>query len=170
MPQSCSSVTTRNTWPISARIQIGRLTPRIVLCDRCVAGTPWNQFDTAREVIRGCLQVRRGFPERRSKPDQPRRRKARDHPLAALEDTFLNALMHRDHTRVGHIQIRVEDGQIESPNPGGLPAGTTLPELLQGRRLSRPRNPPVATTFHATNLVETWRTGTTRMRRLTPHA
>jgi len=149
----------------TAQVHIGRFKGAVILDNRFIPGTLWQQFDEARLVIRGYLQVRYEFPESRESPEEPRRRETWEYPLPAIEEALINALIHRDYTVAGDIKIRVEDDQIEFSNPGELPPGITLPQLRQDRHLSRPRNPLLAKAFHAASLVETWGTGTTKMRK-----
>lgn len=81
----------------------------------------------------------------------------------ALREAVLNALMHRDYTDPGDIQMRVEDERLEIWNPGGLMPKVSLEDLRRERHQSRRRNPLVAEVFYYAGLVERWGTGTTRM-------
>lgn len=150
----------------SAQIHLGRFKGSTILDNRFIEGTLWNQLETAHDVIRGYLQVRYDFPNRADDPETPRRLETWDYPLAAIQEAIINALIHRDYPQVGDIQIRVEDDRIEISNPGELPPGILLPQLLEDPHLSRPRNPLLAKAFHAASLVETWGTGPTKMRKL----
>jgi ATP-dependent DNA helicase RecG len=89
-----------------------------------------------------------------------------EYPLDALREAIINALIHRDYTAVGDVQIRVEEDRIHIWNPGALPVGVTLTDLLRDPPGSFPRNPLLARTFFFAGLVESWGTGTTRMRQL----
>jgi ATP-dependent DNA helicase RecG len=73
----------------------------------------------------------------------------------ALREGVVNALVHRDYTRLGAVHIRWEaDGLIIS-NPGGFVEGVTLDRLLVTE--PRPRNPLLADMMKRVGLAE--RTG-----------
>ena len=52
-------------------------------------------------------------------------------PYKAVRETIINALIHRDYTSTGRVQIRVYDDRMIISNPGGLPAGLTVGDLLR---------------------------------------
>ncbi len=73
----------------------------------------------------------------------------------AFREAFVNALAHRDYTRLGAVHVRREtDGFIIS-NPGGFVEGVTLNNLLVVE--PRPRNPALADAIKRLGLAE--RTG-----------
>jgi ATP-dependent DNA helicase RecG len=73
----------------------------------------------------------------------------------AFREAFVNALAHRDYTRLGAVHARREtDGFIIS-NPGGFVEGVTLDNLLVVE--PRPRNPALADAIKRIGLSE--RTG-----------
>ena len=81
----------------------------------------------------------------------------------ALREALVNALIHRDYTDPGDVQLRVYDDSLEIFSPGGLPFGVTVQALRTEGHLSRPRNPVLAQAFYLASLVERWGSGTTRM-------
>ncbi len=83
-----------------------------------------------------------------------------------MREAIINALIHRDYTAVADVKIRVEEDRIHIWNPGGLPPGISLSDLLHDPHASFPRNPLLARAFFFAGLVESWGTGTTRMREL----
>lgn len=60
----------------------------------------------------------------------------------ALEELLQNALMHLDLLKPAAIRLLVFDNRIEIINPGSLPDGQTIDEILLGN--SDPRNPQLA--------------------------
>lgn len=73
----------------------------------------------------------------------------------AFREGLVNALVHRDYTRLGATHIRWESNQIVVSNPGGFVEGVTLDNLLVVE--PRPRNPLLADAMKRIGLAE--RTG-----------
>lgn len=73
----------------------------------------------------------------------------------AFRETVVNALVHRDYTRLGAVHIRWQSELLTVSNPGGFVEGVTLGNLLVVE--PRPRNPLLADTFKRLGLAE--RTG-----------
>lgn len=73
----------------------------------------------------------------------------------AFREAFVNALIHRDYTRMGAVHVRWEDYGIVISNPGGFVEGVTLENLLVVE--PRPRNPFLADAIKRIGLAE--RTG-----------
>ena len=70
----------------------------------------------------------------------------------AVRELIANALTHRDYTALGQTQVVLSDAGLEVSNPGGLPVGVTLANLLVTP--PRPRNPLLADAFKRAGLVE----------------
>lgn len=73
----------------------------------------------------------------------------------AFREALVNALIHRDYSRLGAVHIRWEDYGIVISNPGGFVEGVTLDNLLVVE--PRPRNPLLADAIKRIGLAE--RTG-----------
>lgn len=78
-----------------------------------------------------------------------------DYDPRAFREAFVNALVHRDYTRLGAVHVRWETGAIVISNPGGFVEGVTLENLLVVE--PRPRNPLLADAIKRVGLAE--RTG-----------
>jgi ATP-dependent DNA helicase RecG len=76
----------------------------------------------------------------------------------AFREAFVNALVHRDYTRLGAVHVRWETDAIVISNPGGFVEGVTLDNLLVVE--PRPRNPLLADAIKRIGLAE--RTGRDR--------
>ena len=63
-------------------------------------------------------------------------------PEIVLEELVQNALVHLDLLKPAAIRLLVFDNRIEIVNPGCLPDGQTIEEILMGN--SDPRNPQLA--------------------------
>lgn len=73
----------------------------------------------------------------------------------AFREAFVNALIHRDYTRLGAVHVRWETDGLVISNPGSFVEGVTLDNLLVVE--PRPRNPLLADTIKRIGLAE--RTG-----------
>ena len=85
-----------------------------------------------------------------------------DYPLEALREAVVNAIVHRDYTDPGNIQIRIFDDRLEIWSPGFLPKELNIKNLLSENR-SIPRNRGLAKIFHDIGFIEGWGTGFQRM-------
>jgi len=85
-----------------------------------------------------------------------------DYPLQALREAVTNAIVHRDYSDSGNIQIRIFDDRIEIWSPGLLPKEIKIAEIFKQAR-SIPRNRSIVSIFHKYNLIENWGTGFPRM-------
>ena len=85
-----------------------------------------------------------------------------DYPLEALREAVVNAIVHRDYTDPGNIQIRIFDDRLEIWSPGLLPKELNIKNLLTENR-SIPRNRALAKMFHDIGFIEGWGTGFQRM-------
>jgi ATP-dependent DNA helicase RecG len=84
-------------------------------------------------------------------------------PAEALREVILNAVMHRDYSRVSsYVAIAVFDDRIEVRSVGDFPTGIRA-VMLSGDHPSILRNPLIAGAFHRTGAVEVWGRGTNRV-------
>ena len=67
------------------------------------------------------------------------REKRWHYPWEAIREALVNALVHRDWTRSGDIQVRNFSDRIEIESPGKLQNSMTVEKMIAGRR--SPRNP-----------------------------
>jgi len=72
-----------------------------------------------------------------------------------FREAFVNALIHRDYTRLGAVHVRIESDALTISNPGGFVEGVTIKNLLVVE--PRPRNPILADALKRIGLAE--RTG-----------
>lgn len=152
----------------TAQVQIGRFRgEQTILDDKRVEGNLFQQVVRAEQVLRNYFAVRYEFPT--SWDGQPttgamQREEIWEFPLKAVREALINALIHRDYTSTGRVQVRVYDDRMIVSNPGGLAEGLTIGDLLREPHASLPRNPILAQVFYYANLVEQWGSGTLRMR------
>ncbi len=84
-----------------------------------------------------------------------------EYPYAAIRETIINAIVHRDYMGAP-IQISVYDDKIVVWNEGTLPDNLSV-EDLKGPHSSRPHNPILASVFFKGGLIEAWGRGTVKI-------
>lgn len=83
-------------------------------------------------------------------------------PLVAIREALMNAIVHADYAQQGApIRVALFDDRIEIENPGLLPFGLTIEDIMQG--VSKLRNRVIARVFHELHLIEQWGSGIQRM-------
>ena len=93
------------------------------------------------------------------------RKKVEKIPEAAFREAIANALIHRVWDVESQIRVLMFDDKIEIVSPGGLPAGITEDEYLDGK-ISVLRNRNLANVFYRLGFVEIFGTGITRIKQL----
>lgn len=83
-------------------------------------------------------------------------------PPEVVSEAIVNALVHRDYTSTGSIELTVFPDRVEIMNPGGLLPPLTLSDLRTSHG-SFPRNPSLFRALRHTPLVEEFGTGTLDM-------
>ena len=83
-------------------------------------------------------------------------------PDAALRESVLNALVHRDYALSAPVQIRVFEDRLKIWNPAVLPEGWRLKDLLR-EHASLPHNPNIANAFFRAGEIEAWGRGIQRI-------
>ena len=83
-------------------------------------------------------------------------------PLVAIREALMNAIVHADYAQQGApIRVALFDDRIEIENPGLLPFGLTIEDIMQG--ISKLRNRVTGRVFHELHLSEQWGSGIQRM-------
>jgi ATP-dependent DNA helicase RecG len=84
------------------------------------------------------------------------------YPTAAVREAVINAVVHADYSERGTpISISLFSDRIEIENPGLLPFGLTLGDILEGS--SKLRNRVIGRVFKELRLIEQWGSGIQRM-------
>lgn len=76
------------------------------------------------------------------------------YPLEAVREIVLNMIIHRDYRSHSDSVVKIFDDKIEFYNPGKLPEGITVQDLLQNNYKSTPRNKAIAEFFKNLGLIE----------------
>ena len=83
-------------------------------------------------------------------------------PIVAVREAVMNAIVHADYAQQGApIRLALFDDRIEIENPGLLPFGLTIEDIMQG--VSKLRNRVIGRVFHELHLIEQWGSGIQRM-------
>lgn len=83
-------------------------------------------------------------------------------PPVAVREVVINGVAHADYAQRGApIRISIFDDRLEVENPGLLPFGLTVEDLLRG--VSKLRNRVIGRVFHSLGLMEQWGSGVQRM-------
>lgn len=72
-------------------------------------------------------------------------------PSVTRREAVANAIVHRDYSALGPTRVQIDDAEFVVSNPGGLPLGVTVQNILDE---SRPRSPILADAFRRAGLVE----------------
>lgn len=83
-------------------------------------------------------------------------------PEKAFREVIANALIHRTWDVNSNIKISMYEDKIEISSPGGLPAGISEKEYLNGQ-ISQLRNPILANVFFRLKYIEMFGTGIRRI-------
>ena len=97
------------------------------------------------------------------------RREAILYPEAALRESILNAIAHKDYTTGIPVQISVYPDHLVIWNPGQLPESWTVSKLFE-KHSSQPFNPSLANTFFRSGDIESWGRGYRRIVRAVEQA
>ena len=79
-------------------------------------------------------------------------------PQEVVAEGIVNAVVHRDYTSNGSVQVMLFKDRLEVWNPGMLPPTLTL-EKLRGPHASVPHNPLLAEPMYLTKYIERMGTG-----------
>lgn len=85
----------------------------------------------------------------------------RDYPEAAVRESLLNSVVHRDYSYSGSTLINIYEDQIEFVSLGGLVPGLELESIFLG--VSVTRNPNLAAIFYRMHLIESYGIGIRRI-------
>ncbi|MEA1998305.1 MAG: ATP-binding protein, partial [Euryarchaeota archaeon] len=87
-----------------------------------------------------------------------------EYPEKAIREALVNALCHRDYSRMGaDIKFAIFDSRIEITSPGGLLPNITIEDL--GTGVSELRNRVIGKIFSESGIIEGYGTGILRIRK-----
>jgi len=86
-----------------------------------------------------------------------------DYPLEALREIVVNMIVHRDYMSSNDSIIKIFDDGIDFFNPGKLPDGLTVEQLISGKYSSSIRNKQIASVFKEAGIIEKYGSGIKRV-------
>ncbi|HUM78334.1 MAG TPA: DUF4062 domain-containing protein, partial [Methanoculleus sp.] len=120
-------------------------------------GTVFDLVDAAVDFVLGKIALSVGTRE--AGPQAPVRYEI---PKEVVAEAIVNAVVHRDYTSNGSVQVMLFVDRLEVWNPGALPPSLTLEKLRQAHG-SVPKNPLLAEPMYLAGYIERMGTGTRDM-------
>lgn len=121
-------------------------------------GSLLQQFDQIRQVLSQHNTVS-SFTDTQS--NSMRRIDNFAYPPEVLREALLNLIVHRDYAFSAPGLISIFDNTVEFINLGGLPAGLSKEDMMNG--ISMQRNPKLANILYRLHLIEAYGTGIRRI-------
>lgn len=146
-------------WFVSATVKCahfyGKKMTKPIASMQIYGGTVFDQVDMAVTFIMSRIDQRVGERIHSNQVDV-----TPELPAQAVREAIVNAVVHRDYTSTGSVQVMLFKDRLEVWNPGKLPQGLTVDKLKNLHR-SRPVNPTLANPVYLTGYIEQMGTGTT---------
>ena len=120
-------------------------------------GTAFDLVDQAVDFV--LSKINRSIGTRAESARAPR---TYEIPPEVVTEAIVNAVVHRDYTDNGSVQVMLFADRLEVRNPGRLPPPLTLEKLREAHR-SVPGNPLVGEALYLTEYIERMGTGTLDM-------
>lgn len=76
-----------------------------------------------------------------------------EYPIEAVREIAINMIVHRDYRASADSTIKIFADRIEFFNPGGLPHGICIQDILSGKIASNPRNKQIASIFKEAGII-----------------
>ena len=86
-----------------------------------------------------------------------------EYPSDALREIVVNMIVHRDYMSSNDSVIKIFDDHISFFNPGNLPEGLTINQLIRGDYSPSIRNKQIATVFKEGGIIEKYGSGIKRV-------
>ena len=155
-------------WFVSATVKCahfyGTKMTKPIASMQIYGGTVFDQVDMAVTFVMSRIDQRVGERIHSNQVDV-----TPELPAQAVREAIVNAVVHRDYTSTGSVQVMLFKDRLEVWNPGRLPAGMTI-ERIKGIHRSRPVNPTLANPVYLTGYIEQMGTGTTDIIERCEHA
>lgn len=146
-------------WFVTATIKCGHFygtkVEKPMASLQIYGGTVFDQVDMAVTFVMSRVDQRVGERIHSARVDV-----TPELPAQAVREAIVNAVVHRDYTSTGSVQVMLFKDRLEVWNPGRLPQGMTI-DKLSSIHASRPVNPVLANPVYLTGYIEQMGTGTT---------
>ncbi|MXZ41280.1 MAG: DUF4062 domain-containing protein [Caldilineaceae bacterium SB0666_bin_21] len=120
-------------------------------------GTLFSQVDSAEDFVLSKINMSVG-----TRAESVRAPRTYEIPVEVIREAIVNAVVHRDFTSTGNVQVMIFADRLEIWNPGRLPPSLTI-EKLREPHGSVPANPLLADSMFLAEYIERMGTGTLDM-------
>lgn len=120
-------------------------------------GTLFSQVDSAEDFVLSKINMSVG-----TRAESVRAPRTYEIPVEVIREAIVNAVVHRDFTSTGNVQVMIFADRLEIWNPGRLPPSLTI-EKLREPHGSVPANPLLAESMFLAEYIERMGTGTLDM-------
>ncbi|MCY3660011.1 MAG: DUF4062 domain-containing protein [Caldilineaceae bacterium] len=120
-------------------------------------GTLFSQVDSAEDFVLSKINMSVG-----TRAESVRAPRTYEIPVEVIREAIVNAVVHRDFTSTGNVQVMIFADRLEIWNPGRLPPSLTI-EKLREPHGSVPSNPLLAESMFLAEYIERMGTGTLDM-------
>jgi ATP-dependent DNA helicase RecG len=139
-------------------IELGRFQDAITIKD-----TARSKTDILTQIEQVLEFVRKHINKRVIITGEARNAQKWQYPLEAIREIVINMIIHRDYRSTADSIVKVFDDKIEFYNPGRLPEGISVEDLLSNNYKSTPRNRLVADFCKDMRLIEKYGSGIGRI-------
>ncbi|MNJ98959.1 hypothetical protein D3C87_167300 [compost metagenome] len=126
----------------AATIELGRFSDPISIKDGLTVSS--DLFSEVEEVLGF---IRKHINKEYIITGNPQREERWQYPMQSLREIVINMIVHRNYMSPDASLIKIYNERIEFWNPGKLPEGVSIDQLVSGNYISRIRNVKVASTF-----------------------
>lgn len=134
-----------------AVVKIGKFVGAEITYEKEIDGNLFDQVELAYSNVVSLIR-------KKVKIEQLKREEIFEYPLGAIREAITNAIVHRDYSIRSPIYIKISENSIKIENPGGIPGGLEVKDLLASPR-SILRNPKIANIFYIVGYIEKWGLG-----------
>lgn len=144
---------------MTTTIDAGRFDSEIIIRDSIII-----RDDLFSEVDLSMEFVRKHISKKMIITGKPQRDEVWEYPLEAIREIVINMIVHRDYRAIADSTVKIFADRIEFFNPGGLPQGISMGDILSGKIASNPRNKQIASIFKEAGIIEKYGSGIKRVR------
>ncbi|MCD6483826.1 MAG: putative DNA binding domain-containing protein [Candidatus Odinarchaeota archaeon] len=138
-----------------AVIKVGMFSGSDLIYEKEISGSLFEQVELAYSNVVSLIKKRVSI-------NGLKRKEIYEYPLSAIREAITNAVVHRDYSIRTPIYIKITSDSFTIQNPGGIPGGIDIDDLLKNPR-SILRNPKIANMFYMAGYIEKWGLGLKRI-------
>jgi ATP-dependent DNA helicase RecG len=148
----------KNKDSFTTTIELGRFQDAITIKD-----TNRSKTDILTQIEQTLDFVRKHINKRVIITGEARNTQKWQYPLEAIREIVINMIIHRDYRLTSDSIVKIYDNKIEFYNPGRLPEGISIEDLLSNNYKSTPRNKLIADFCKDMRLIEKYGSGIGRI-------